>query len=189
MQRGALISRLTALGLLATPLLVALGAFAVWSIGHWTEAGRRIVEAEDRLHAAEARLAQVDGYGLLGEAWRDYAASDASGLVLEPGEDAARAALAARIAEAFDAAGGDALGVAHLSTREEPGLAELRLEAGGRVPAASLPGFLDSLEATSPFLHVDLLDLRARPDASPGAPLSVRLRVSAFQLRPEEAAR
>lgn len=178
-----LMRRVTALGLLATPMIVALGAFAIWAVGYWSEASQRITAAQNRIRAAEARMIQVSGYGLLGDAWREFAREDGSGLVREADADAAREIVLKRAADAFAGAGGGLQSATLLDSLVEPGLEHMRFEAHGAVEADKLPLFLTALERGSPRLFLDLLDLQA--DAA-GGRLDVALRASAFRLTDKE---
>ncbi len=179
--------RVTAISLLAAPLIVGLGAFSIWAISYWSEASIRIHAAQERIHAAEARSIQISGYSLLKEAWAEFSATSASGLILASDEKAAEQAVEARAKAAFASVGGALARYTPLAIQREPGLAQHGAEARGDLPAEALPIFLASLETGAPRLLLTMLDVQPRTDGPDGR-LKVVLRASAFRLTAKEAA-
>lgn len=177
--------RLTAIGLLAAPLIVALGAFAIWAVSYWSEASIRIHDAQERIHAAEARTIQISGYALLQDAWTEFSATPASGLILTENEIEAEEAVSARARNVFASVGGSLNHYAPLAIRREPGLARHGAELRGELPADQLPVFLAALESGAPRLLLDMIDAQPRDEKS----LKVVLRASAFRLTDGEAPR
>lgn len=177
--------RMTAIGLLAAPVIVGLGLFTIWAVSYWSEASLRIRSAEERIHVAEARAIQISGYALVQDAWKEYAATPASGLILKSAA-VAEATVESRAREAFAASGGALRRYTPLPVRQEPGVDQLGAEAIGELPAEALPIFLAALETGAPRLFLDMLDVQPVDGAAAGR-LRVALRVSAFRLTAEGA--
>ena len=178
--------RLTAIGLLAAPLIVALGAFAIWAVSYWSEASIRIHEAQERIHAAEARTIQISGYALLQDAWTEFSATPSSGLILTENEVEAEEAVSTRArGMSLRQWAARSTTTRPLAIRREPGLARHAAELRGELPADQLPVFLAALESGAPRLLLDMIDAQPRDEKS----LKVVLRASAFRLTDGEAAR
>ena len=182
-RRGTRASRYTALGLAFGPIALVGAIFAIWAIGGWLDASDRIRAANESLHELEARRSQAEIYGPLGKNWAEYAASEGSGLMLEPDRQSAKIAFISRVERLFESVE-DGDGVVTVIGFDEPeaGLEVLRAEARGRMSEAALPGFLETLEAQKPFVFVEALDVRRAPDAEGRPVMELRLRLSAFRI-------
>lgn len=180
-KRGTTSSRLLAILVAASPLLIVLGLFSYWAIGRWSEGGAALREAALRRHEASARTSQARQYGPLGEAWRRFADSDFSGLDHSADAETALSALKTRLGGLFVDAGGALAAVQRLADGKgtPPELQHLRVEATGAAPEAALRPLLDALEGQTPYVFVELLDLKP---AGEGGALKVRLRLSLYRL-------
>lgn len=188
-RRGTPLSRTLALAVVLGPAALLTGAFMVWAVGGWITTGRALSTEDYLRHAAEARATHAGFYGELGEAWRDYAATEISGLSQERSAFAAERAMLQRVEQLFARHEGMSLSGETLPRAQFNGADRLRAEARGRLPEGALAGFLEALETQPPFLFVDLLELRPAEGVAPRndglAQLDVRLRVSTFRI--EEA--
>lgn len=177
--------RVTAIGILVTPVIVALGAFSIWAASYWTEATQRIHAAQSRIHAAEARSIQVSGYALVLDAWREHAKTEASGLVLGAEPALAQASVAARAKSAFAAAGGVVQRYIPADARIENGVRVHDIEAIGVLPTEGLPRLVSALETGAPRLFVEMLDVQ--PEADRNDRIRVALRARAYGVAAKEA--
>ena len=182
-RRGTRFSRFAALSLALGPFVIAAAAFAAWAVLAWSDASKRIIDAEAALHVLDARRSQAEIYGPVSKRWLNYAASSASGMLQEPDTATAGVALVAQIEALFARAGGGR-GVATLIGASPPadGLEKVRAEARGRLPEAALPAFFDGLEKQEPFLFVEALDVQRADDAGGEPVVELRLRISAYRM-------
>lgn len=186
-RRGTPMSRALALLVAASPVLLALGLFVAWAAGRWDQTGQELAGAEQRRHAAAARTTQARLYAPLGEAWAEYAQTDVSGLAQEETTEETVDAVRARIAALFDEAKGALIVVERMADAEppRPGLQRLRFELRGSAPEQATPALLAALEAETPFLFVDFLEMQ-RAGAEVGA-LRLRARISVYRMAEDGA--
>lgn len=177
-RRGSFSSRLLAVTLAAAPLIVGLGLFAGWAYEGLVVDGGRAEQALSDSRRLEAMAEQARQYEPLGEAWRDYVASEAAGAVRALTSADAAADLRERLAALFDRFDGALLAAeAVQSAPHSGGLSALTLDVSGGVPTDRLAGFLEALETEPPFLFIETLDLWPEAD---GAESGLHLRLGVF---------
>ncbi len=185
-RRGTRLSRALAVSLVAAPLALGATSFSYWALIRWLDTGEAIARADLARHEADARATHASFYAELGDAWRDYAATEISGLSREETAAEAERAITRRLRQLFERHEGAAVVAEPLVARDQDGARRLGAEARGRLPEAALASFLESLETQPPFLFVDLLELEslARASGASGglSQVSVRLRVSAYRI-------
>lgn len=179
-KRGTPNSRRLAILTAASPALLLIGLFAFWAYGRWSSGGEALHAAAMRRHEATAQTTQARQYAPLGEAWRDYARGAAAGLDRSADAETALADLETRLRGLFAEAGGSLRATLRLADGSDvpEGLQQLRVEASGAAPEAALRRMLRILETETPYVFVELLDLKR----SEGGALSVRLRLSLYRL-------
>lgn len=180
-RRGAAASRFTALSIVAAPVVTLAVLAGGGALEQWREAGDGLRSAAERRHAAAAQAVQAALYEPLGEAWMDYAATDASGLDQSETEAAALITLKARLVALFESRDGVVNSVQTLPRHEDvDGLVRLGVEVRGVAPQPALAPLLATLETETPLLFVEHLDIERRAET-----LALVLRVSMYRLGPE----
>lgn len=182
-RRGTSLSKALALLVVASPLLAAGGLFSSWAVGRWIEGGAELAKQEQSRHDAAARTTQARLYAPLGEAWAEYAVTEMSGLAQDPSDAAAEAAVKARIETLFEESKAALRVVERLpdAPPPRPGLQQMRFELRGFTPETATAALLAALEAETPFLFVEFLDLQRAAGLRPGD-LRIRLRFSVYRM-------
>lgn len=183
--RGTFLSQSLAGLIAAAPVLVPLAAFFAWAAYDLNAQARRIAAEELRAREVAAVSHQTAVYSALGEVWREFAGSAASGLWQTEDARAAERALIERLEAAVVDAKGVWMGAKALPRDDARGIQRVRAEISANVPEAALPGLLAELETDRPLIFVDLLDARRVDEADGRVLLNLRLRVSGFRLREE----
>lgn len=179
-------SRIGALAIVFGPVAAGLAAFFIWAADSWIENGERIARAEKARHVALSRATQARLYEPLGAAWREYAATELSGLMQTASAADAEQAVTAHLLALFERAGAPDARVAPLDLEDADGLERVAVEARAVVPEDALPAFLQSVEGEAPFLFIERLEARRVSQPSRRATrnrLALRLRIVAFRLR------
>lgn len=177
-RRGSFSSRLLAVTLAAAPLIVGLGLFAGWAYEGLVVDGVRAEQALGDSRRLEAMAEQARQYEPLGEAWRDYVASEAAGAVRALTSADAAADTRERLHTLFERFGGGLSAAETVQSAPHSGaLSTVTLDVLGAVPTERLAGFLEALETEPPFLFIETLDLWPEAD---GAQSELHLRLELF---------
>lgn len=154
------IRRILALAILA--LLLLVGASAVgWVMDEYDasqSSAQRLQEAIQRRHQAEAKLAELQAELA---ALKQHQAS-AVGFLQSSTESLAAAELQSRIKSSVEAAHGDLRSTQILPGHDEGGFRRVSIRGQIVVDMAAMQRLFYELEASTPFLFVDNVEVRAR---------------------------